>query len=610
MRINQYFDTISFLPFRNEFVGYSTPTMIRDLMAGISVALLTMPQAMAYALIAGLPLSAGLFSAIFSAFIATLFGSSRYLILGPSNAIAILIQFATVEVISNHYANLAGAERDMMTLQVLSQISLLVAGFQLLATSFGLGRLTHFVSQPVIIGYISGVAVAILINQFNIFLGIPASDDVQSLFGKATYLLRNLKSFHGMTLLIGLGSYFSLMFLKRWDKRVPAAALTFILASFFVYFMEGLNPDDVREVLLVGDVGDLAGMEPYFSLPYFDLTLMNELLPVAFAVALLSILETNSVAKTVSAKTGEPCVISQDIMALGMGNLVSAFAGAMPISGSTSRTVLNIASGAQTRLASLFAALFVGICVYVFGDLVMHIPLATLSALLITTAFNIVNKKQLLLCLKATRADARVFWITFLACIFFSIDIAFYIGVCISIISYLKKAAVPLVTQFVIDKTGKLKKLELCSPDEVGNVRFIKVKGELFFGAVDLFQATLKSIAEDSKGTKVIMLHLKNARDIDGTACLAIQQLYEYLNSSGRYLLITGPSLPVWEVLSNSGIVALLGKENIFLIDDTQPTFYMDRAIKRAQSLAAVNEEAHLTGSHLNLVPSSNVITG
>lgn len=586
MRITRYFDNITLFPFSQEFAGYSTPTLFRDLMAGLSVALLTMPQAMAYALIAGLPLSTGLFSAIFSAFIATLFGSSRYLILGPSNAIAILIQYATAEVLYAHYRHFTGAERDMMAIQILTQLSVLVASFQLLATSFGLGRLTQFVSQPVIIGYISGCAVAIVINQFNVILGIPSSDEVISLFDKAAYVVTHLKYFHGMTLVVGLGSLFVLIALKRWDKRVPAAALTFVIASLAVYFMQASNPGEVRDVLVVGDVGDLADMQAYFSIPYFDLTLMNELLPVAFAVALLSILETSSVSKTVAASTGEPCSISQEILALGMGNLVSAFAGAMPISGSTSRTVLNIASGAQTRCAAMFAAVFVGLALYIFGDFVMHIPLAALSALLLVTAFSIVNKKQLVLCLKATRADALVFWITFLSCIFFSIDIAFYIGVCLSITSYLSKAAVPQVTQYVIDKSGKLKKLELTAPDEMGNVRFIKVKGELFFGAVDLFQTTLKSVAEDDAGTRVIILHLKNARDIDATACLAIQQLYEYLNSSGRYLLMTGLTLPIWEVLSDSGIVGQIGKENLFLIDDRLPALYMDLAMKRAQELA------------------------
>jgi SulP family sulfate permease len=586
MRINRYFDNITLFPFSRELENYGVPTLFRDLMAGLSVALLTMPQAMAYALIAGLPLSAGFFSAIFSSFIASLFGSSRYLILGPSNAIAILIQYAIAEILYAHYRHLTGAERDQMAIQILTQLSVLVASFQLLATSFGLGRLTQFVSQPVITAYISGCAVAIIVSQFNVILGIPASGEVLSLFEQGAYALTHLKFFNPMTLIVGLGSLFALIAFKKWDKRIPAAALTFVIASIVIYFIQAAKPGSVREVLVIGDVGDLADMQASYFIPYFDLTLMNELLPVAFAVSLFSILETSSVSKTVAASTGEPCSISQDILALGMGNLISSFVGAMPISGSTSRTILNIASGAQTRCAAMFAAVFVGIALYIFGDFVMHIPLAALSALLLVTAFSIVNKKQLMLCLKATRADAYVFWITFLSCIFFSIDIAFYIGVCLSIISYLSKAAVPQVTQYVIDKSGKLKKLELSAPEEMGNVRFIKVKGELFFGAVDLFQTTLKSVAEDDAGTRVIILHLKNARDIDATACLAIQQLYEYLNSSKRYLLITGLTLPIWEVLSDSGIVSQIGKENLFLIDDRQPVLYMELAMKRAQELA------------------------
>ncbi len=586
MRINQYLDNITLSPFREEAASYSSSKFFRDFMAGLSVSLLTMPQAMAYALIAGLPLSTGLFSAIFAGFIASLFGSSRYLILGPSNAIAILIQYGIAEIMFNHYRHFTGPEHDQMAVQILTQLTLLVGVFHLLALSFGLGRLTQFVSQSVIIGYVAGCAVAIVINQLNIILGIPSSDEVYSLFDRARYVFMHLQFFHGVTLMVGLGSLFLLVILKKWDKRIPAAALTFIIASVAVYAIQMIHPDNAREVMLVGDVGDVVGLQPYISLPYFDLSLINELIPIAFAVALLSILETSSVSKTVSARTGEPSSIGQEIFALGMGNLVSAFVGAMPISGSTSRTVLNIASGAQTRFAAMFGALLVGAILYIFGDFVMQIPLAALSALLLVTALNIVNKKQLMLCLKATKSDAFVFWMTFTSCIFLSIDIAFYIGVILSITSYLRKSSVPQVLQYVIDKSGKLKKLELCSPEEIGKVRFIKVRGELFFGAVELFQATLKSIAEDNVGTRVIVLHLKGARDLDATTCLAFQQLYEYLSGSGRYLLMTGLTVQVWDVLSDSGIVAQIGKENLFLVDERQPALYMDRAMKRALELA------------------------
>jgi len=155
----------------------------------------------------------------------------------------------------------------------------------------------------------------------------------------------------------------------------------------------------------------------------------------------------------------------------------------------------------------------------------------------------------------------------------------------VSIILYLNKAAMPQVLQYIVDETGRIKSLEFCTKEELTKIRFIKVNGELFFGAADLFQTALKSIAEDDTNTRVIILQLKNARDIDATSCLALNQLYDYLKSSGRHLILSGLTLPVWEVMSGSGLVKLIGKENLFVIDELNPNHYFQRALKRANEL-------------------------
>ena len=177
--------------------------------------------------------------------------------------------------------------------------------------------------------------------------------------------------------------------------------------------------------------------------------------------------------------------------------------------------------GPKTRLSALFNSLFVCLILLAFGFLIRHIPVTAFSALLIVAAGSIVNFKQLFLCLKATRSDATVLVLTLLSCIFFSLDIAFYIGVALSITLYLKKAAIPQLVEFTVDESGVLHSIDHAHLHEPRKIRFIKVEGELFFGAADLFQSTLKSITEDDTTTRVIILQLKNARDIDATACLA-----------------------------------------------------------------------------------------
>ncbi len=586
-----YFDDISFTPFKKELKGYRLRTFQKDLVAGISVALLTLPQAMAYALIAGLPLSTGLFAAIFSSMIAAFFSSSSHLVVGPSNAIAILIQYGTAEILYAHFRHLTGVERDVAAFQIMTQLTLLVAGLHLLAASFKLGRLTQFISYSVVLGYVMGAAFAIIVSQLFTFFGIPPMEGVHSLFAKGVYFVTHIGETHLLTLTVGLGSLALLVGLKRLGKGIPYALITYVVTTAAVSIFCMFSSGDVHNIVLIGDTGEISAMTPQLTTPYFDLRIVSNLLPIAFAVGLLSILETSSTVKSIASYTGQRLSVNQEILGLGMGNLMSAFCGAMPVSGSASRTTLNYESGAKTRLAAVFGALMVGVILYLFEEFVSRIPLAALSALLLVTAGNLIKKRQLLLCLKSTRSDAFVFFITFLSCVFFGIDVAFYIGVSLSITLYLKKAAIPQVLQYFVDESGRIKSLEYCVKEEMTPIRFIKVKGELFFGAADLFQTTLKSIAEDDTNTKVIILQLKNARDIDATACLALQQLHDYLKSSGRHLILSGLTLPIWEVMSDSGLVRAIGKENLFVINDHNPNLYFDRAIKRAQELTVLVDQ-------------------
>lgn len=596
-------DDISLTYFKKDFERYSWNSLRSDLLAGLAVSMLTLPQSLAYALVAGLPVSTGLYAAIFSSIIVALFGSSRHLIVGPSNAIAILIQGGISSVLFTYYRDVTGPEREMLVLQILTQLMLLVGAIQILAAFLKLGRLTHFVSHTVIIAYVSGVALALVINQLFPLLGMAVPVDVSSLYERSIYILSHLQAMHWPTALIGVTCLLFLLGIKRIDRKMPAGAIMLaivaISAYFFNYFYNYFGAQEyqflnwshieslVKNIAVVGDTqGD--GFIPKLSWPYFNPGIMNNLLPVAFAIALLSAMEATSTAKSIAASSGQHLATNQEIFGLGLGNFVSSFIGAMPISGSPSRSSLNYENGSKTRLAAIFNSLFVYLLIVAFGFLISHIPVTAFAALLIASAGNIVNFKQLFLCLKATRSDSFVLVLTLLACLFLSLDIAFYIGVALSITLYLKKAAIPQLVEFTVDEAGVLHSIDHQQQHEPRKIRFIKVEGELFFGAADLFQNTLKSITEDDTTTRVIILQLKNARDIDATACLALQQLYDYLKNSGRHLIGCGITHQIWDVLSDSGMIELIGKNNLFIFDERHPHLSVQKAFLRAYDLTKV----------------------
>ncbi len=600
MQTQIHSDDISLFSIAKELKNYSLSQFHRDLLAALSVALLTVPQAMAYALLAGLPLMTGLLASIYSSLIAAIFGSSRHLIVGPSNAIAILMQAGTAQILFSYYRGEIGENRDLASLQILTQLTLLIGIIQLFIAGAKLGRLTQFISHSVIIGYITGTAIAVLVNQSFPFLGIPTIFGDHAIYKKGWHLFTHLNQLHIPTAIVGIVSLIVLLLLKRFDRRVPSSLIMLALSTLSIYFLnspffasistEGGVLTQWKEVILIADKGDLSNIWPHVVLPFFDIALLNQLLPLAFAIALLSIMETTSVAKTISANSGQRLAVNQEIFGIGLGNLCSSLISAMPVSASPSRSVLNYSLGAQTRLSAILNIIFVAFVIFCFSFLIMHIPMAALSALLLVTSATLVQPKQFFLCMKATNSDALVLWVTLLSCIFLSLDIAFYIGVMISVTLYLKKAALPQLVEYDIDTQGELCKLETTHLHEHRTIRIIKVEGELFFGAADIFQTTLKAIAEDDTSTKVIILQLKNARDIDATVCLALNQLHDYLKGSRRFLIACGMLQQVWDVLSDSGMVELIGKDNLFVFDEKHPHQYMVKAMRRAHYLIKMGD--------------------
>lgn len=609
-------DEISFFAFKKDLNGYNRETFRSDLTAAISIALLTLPQAMAYALLAGLPLTSGAFAAIYSAMITALFGSSRHLVVGPSNAIALLLQGATAEIIFTYYREADAAAREMIALQVLTQLSFLAGIFQIIAAGFKLGRLVQFVSHSVMVAYVAGTAIAVVVNQLYIFFGISSIAGDFSIYQRAAYLFTHISELHLPTAAIGVVSIALLVTLRRVNKRIPAPLITLlfgILAVHLLYLFspdggiittEGIDQTQWQKVFVVGDQGSFHNLIPSFGLPYLDVKLMNHILPVAFAIALLSIMETVSVSKTIAASSGQRLSMNQDIFGAGIGNLLSAFTFAMPISGSAARSAVNFSLGAKTRMAAILSGALIALILYIFGPLVMHIPLTALAALLIVSSMYIVQPRQFFLCQKATSSDSLVLWTTLLACIFLRLDIAFYIGVVMSITLYLKKAALPQLVEYDLDEKGDLIAQDVSAVHEHKSVRVIKVEGELFFGAADLFQTTLKTIAEDDTSTRVIILQLKNARDIDATVCLALQQLHDYLKGSGRHLIACGITQQIWDVLSDSGMVEQIGKGNLFIFDEKHPHMHMVKAFRRARHLVTLAEVSSQSEEKPSLQPA------
>lgn len=587
--MNHPADDISLRPLKKDISRYSWNVFGADLWAALSVAVLSIPQAIAFSIVVGLPPYCGLMATIFGTLICSLAGSSRHLIIGPNNTTILLVQSAIATIIPHYYPGLQEPALDIVIMQLIAALLVLIGLFQLAAGCCKMGRVIQFVSFPVVIGYILGSSVTIISTQLYTLFGIPAPLEEVSLVEKMHYLFLHINEIHPAAALVGILSFSILVTLKKMKFKAPNTLIMLLIMTPLVYLFQLHHiPDSAANVLsVVGDAGAIEAPIPQFQLPLFELRLLNVIVPIAFAIALISMLETTSIAKSIAANSGQHINVNQELFGLGAANFLLSFTGALPASGSLSRTSLNYENGAKTRFAGVYSSIIVAIVIVLFGTLIQYIPLSALAAIIMATAMRAVDRKHLMLCIRATHSDAVVFGITFFSCIFLALHIAFYIGVMLSIILYLRKAAIPEVIEYTYNPETQ----ELLPANEVEKaadrkIRLINIEGELFFGSVDLFQSTLKAIAEDDTEAKVFVLRLKHVRDFDATAAQALKHLNDFLRKSGRYLIVTSIPKHIWHVLENARLVQHIGKDNLFLIDEKSPNKSVEQALERAAALS------------------------
>jgi SulP family sulfate permease len=574
--------SISFTPFLDEFTNYSFPNFRSDLFASLAVALMTIPQSIAYSLLAGLPPTAGLYSAIFGTIFTAAFGSSRHLVSGPSTGTAILLQTSISDVLYTYYGGVASVHAEALTLHILTQFVVVMGLIQIGSAFCNVAKLLQFVSRPVILGYFGGITIAIAITQLFGLTGIAPLQGDQPILFKATYFFFHLNEIDFRTFLVGGLSLVVLLTLRRVFKNWPNALIMLVGASFLA---AGLNQwFTPGSIALLGSFQLPSEPIPDFSFPLLDLKLISKIFPTILAISFLAILEVFSISRTFANKSGQRVQINQDVFSLGLGNtILSFFSGAMPASGSATRTFLNFRLGAKTRGAAIFSGLITMIIILFCWPLVKMIPLAALAALLIATVHTLTDWKEIKFSLRATREDAWVFLLTFLSCLFFNLDVAFFIGIIISIGTYLKKSSTPHLVEYAFNSKGRL--ITINPKDEVHRkVRIIGIGGDLYFATADVFEAAMQSITED-RNVQAIVLRLNNVYHMDASMCLAILHLYESLKIRNCHLVISGLTEEVWHVFHRAGLVKQLGLDNLYFTDESNPQFSTWKACLRAQEL-------------------------
>ena len=582
------------LPLRHDLNGYAGQRAFSyDLRAGLNVALLALPQGMAYAAIAELPIIYGITCSAVAALVAPLFAGSRHTILGPTNATSLMI--------FSFFAG-SGVAADKLTLMPL--LCLMVGIFCVLGALLKVAELLQYVSRSVLVGYITGAATLIMANQLKHVLGVAEevpSDMGRTFVGMVHALVTTLGHTEWQPLVLGLATGLTYFLLQKRFRLLPNFALCLVVFSLLNSLL-GRVPNLGFDTIATFEPFSASDLRPRF--PDTSETGLFEqvflLAGVAFAVAFLASLENTVMSKSLASRTGDRPDINQDMLSVGMANLATGVFSGMPASGSLTRSALNFDSHARTRFSSIIAGL---LCVVAIGillavpALIASVPKACLAALVIVIGITLISPRNIHICLASTNSDAAVLTVTFLATLIAPLYVAIFIGVALSITLFLRKASKPYLVEYEVAEDGDLRELgeKRSRPDPA--ISIVHVEGDLFFGAAELFRTQVQRIVLDPN-LKVIILRMKNARHLDATSVLALDDLIKFVRSKGRHILVSGATRDVYKVLKNSGVLETLqsgcvrkeGETNLFLYHPSNPNISTRDALLRAQELLGTRQ--------------------
>ncbi len=574
-------------PIRKALKGYSPRKAGRDLKAAMDVALVGLPQGMAFAAMAGLESIYGIMAATVGTFIAPLFTRCSLTVSGPSNATAFML--------ASFFLTSAPAIHDHP--EVFVPLIVFMAGLVCVVGAFVKAtEMLQFVSRSVLVGYVTGAATLIIASQLRYVLGINDVDAGSTFFSMSSAIFSNLHLVQWQPIVLGAVSFALFIPLKKYFKALPTFAIILFLVSLLNWVLsQPWAGGAFAGVRMLRDftMSDIICRPPDVSVvPEY----LVELFPIVIGIAFLSTLEQTVMSKTISAKTGEPLNLNQDTFAVGMANIGSSLTTSLPCSASLTRSMLNYTSGAATRFSGVFCGLMcLGITLVLANfPLISCIPHSVLAALVLANAISLYDGKLLRICFRSTPGDAAVLLITFVAALLLPLHVAIFVGVVLSVSIFLRKAAKPELVEYTFDDEGTLLKLD-DSSQRLPQISIVHVEGDLFFGAADLFRKQVARIAEDPS-LAVIVLRMRNARNLDATSVCSLEELVKFTREKGRHLIISGASREVFRILRKSGVLAVLqadcarGESNIFLVEPKNPNMSTRKALMRAQQLLGTRE--------------------
>ncbi|MFD1434361.1 SulP family inorganic anion transporter [Kroppenstedtia eburnea] len=526
------------------FHRYQFPDVKRDLMAGITVGIVALPLAMAFAIASGVKPEYGIYTTIIAGLIVALLGGSRFQIAGPTGAFVPIL----LAVVLQH-----GYE-DLLIAGFLAGILLVVMGL------FKLGNLIKYMPRSVTIGFTSGIAVIIFTGQIANFFGLRGVEKKEAFHENILELIQRFPTVNSYSLLTAVIGLLLLIIIPKIAPRLPVLLLALVIPTLISVLF---YPDQVESI--GSAFGGIPQGLPTFHFPEITPDKIMKLLPSAFVIAVLGGIESLLSAVVADGMTGKRHHSNRELIGQGVANLVTPLLGGIPATGAIARTATNIRSGAVSPLSGVFQSLFVLIILLVFAPFASYIPLASMAPILMVVAWNMSEQKAFMHILKLRSGDSLVLVTTFLLTVFVNLTVAVQVGLLLAMVSFIKRMGNQLEVEKVLpdQRHG-----EQVSPHPVNAGRhcpqlsIYTIEGPLFFGAADRFERTLtRSIHHRPK---VLLLRMRLVSLIDATGESHLSSLISDFQQQGGVVLISGIRKQPLEMLKKSGLYGKVGPEHFF----------------------------------------------
>lgn len=544
--------------------NYSLALFKKDLFAGITVGIVAVPLALAFAIASGATPSQGIFTAVIAGFFISFLGGSRYQIGGPTGAFVIII-----------YGIIAQHGYDGLI------IATIMAGIILICLGIArVGSFIKFIPYPVTTGFTAGIGVVIFSSQIKDFLGLTYKETSPEFIDKWISIFSNLSTINISSAAIGAGTVIIILIIRKMSTNIPSHVVAIVISTA-ACFLLGLNAETIGDRF-----GTINAVFPSFTVPEVTIEKIRALFPAAITIALLAGIESLLSAVVADGMTGSHHKSNTELIGQGAANILSGFFGCIPATGAIARTATNVRAGGVTPLSGITHAVFLCLFILFFSFLIEIIPMAALAGVLLVVSVDMMGIKNMANLLSSPKSDVVVLLTTFILTIVIDLTAAVQVGVVLAALLFMKRmsdvTSMGKINFDVSEKTAK----NIADPDATSNkeipegVEVYEINGPFFFGVADMLINTLEHIG---KTPKVFILRMRNVPAIDATGEHALENFYNTCKKAGTQLVLSGVNPAPYETLKKMHFIEMIGEENV--------TNHIDKALIRTREILKELEE-------------------